>query len=237
MPTLRGFASTAIPVTAAIRDPSFVGSLGATLEGLGKAGVLGKKVLESAVKPKGNSEADRVVWWAQRVGLVTSLLSLAPELAGPISGKLPASEILGAAGAGLVLCGIAGEYGLQDVQKVSQMLAAVLFDRHVDDSPDSPGKENADPAPSFVSRVQEAGHSLSAAQAARVVWGLGVQLKGLLDEISSQKIEPLTRRGLRRAVPYGAKLDRYRAGKASIEQTAHKGVLWLDQWVGANGRS
>lgn len=75
--------------------------------------------------------AQRTDWWVQRVGGVIALLTAVPGLAGALSDRLPIQNALGTAGQGLLLCAIAGEYGLTDHADQVQLLASVLFSRKI----------------------------------------------------------------------------------------------------------
>lgn len=73
----------------------------------------------------------RTDWWVNRVGRFTTIVAAVPGLGGALANRLPVTEAVGAAGQGLLLCAIAGEYGVTDVPSRVRMLAAVLFGRNI----------------------------------------------------------------------------------------------------------
>ena len=74
----------------------------------------------------------RTRWWIGRMGRFTALLAAVPGIGGALADRLPVQDALGAAGQGLLLCAIAGEYGVRDEDDQIRLLASVLFDRDVD---------------------------------------------------------------------------------------------------------
>jgi len=74
----------------------------------------------------------RAGWWINRAGRLTALAASVTGLAGALGDRLPIQDTLGAAGQGLLLCAIAHEHGVTDVDTKVRLLAAILFDRDVD---------------------------------------------------------------------------------------------------------
>ncbi len=75
---------------------------------------------------------DRSSWWMNRVGRFTALLTSIPGLGGALADRLPVQDALGSASQGLLLCAIAGEYGVTDVGTRVRLIAWVLFERDID---------------------------------------------------------------------------------------------------------
>ncbi|MFF0145357.1 hypothetical protein ATK36_4647 [Amycolatopsis sulphurea] len=74
----------------------------------------------------------RAGWWINRVGRLTALITSIPGLGGALADRLPVQDALGAASQGLLLCAIAGEYGVTDVGSRVRLIASVLFERDID---------------------------------------------------------------------------------------------------------
>ncbi len=74
----------------------------------------------------------RTNWWVNRVGRFTALITAIPGLGGALADRLPVQDALGAAAQGLLLCAIAGEYGVTDVGARVRLIAWVLFERDID---------------------------------------------------------------------------------------------------------
>jgi hypothetical protein len=75
------------------------------------------------------SPDQRCDWWVNRVGRFLALVAAVPGFGGFLADRLPVQDALGAAGQGLLLCAIAGEYGVRDEHERVRMLAHVLFQR------------------------------------------------------------------------------------------------------------
>ncbi|MDQ7808510.1 hypothetical protein Q5425_32650 [Amycolatopsis sp. A133] len=74
---------------------------------------------------------DRSSWWMNRVGRFTALLTAVPGLGGALADRVPVQDTVGAASQGLLLCAIAGEYGVTDVGTRVRLIASVLFGRDI----------------------------------------------------------------------------------------------------------
>lgn len=75
---------------------------------------------------------ERTRWWMNRFGVLTALLAAVPGLGGALADRLPVQDALGAAGQGVLLCAIAGEYGVTGEDDRVALLAEVLFGRRLD---------------------------------------------------------------------------------------------------------
>ena len=77
-------------------------------------------------------EDARCDWWANRVSRFVALVAAVPGFGGMLADRLPVQDALGAAGQGLLLCAIAGEYGLRGEDDQVRLLAGVLLRRDVE---------------------------------------------------------------------------------------------------------
>jgi len=73
----------------------------------------------------------RCDWWLNRVGRFVALLAALPGFAGAAADRLPLQDALGAVGQSLLLCAIAGEYGVRNEDEQVLLLAHVLLRRDV----------------------------------------------------------------------------------------------------------
>ena len=137
---LRPFVRASGPVLDALRDSDPFGLRRAGRDDLAgvESGLKAKLVNGVAsVKVPGTdawarmSGHDRSSWWMNRVGRFTALLTAIPGLGGALADRVPVQDTLGAASQGLLLCAVAGEYGVTDVGTRVRLIAWVLFEpRH-----------------------------------------------------------------------------------------------------------
>lgn len=73
----------------------------------------------------------RIDWWVQRISNVAAVAAAAPRIGGMLSERVPLQAILGASGAGLVVCAVARESGVPDQQEWVCLLGKVIFDRNL----------------------------------------------------------------------------------------------------------
>lgn len=74
---------------------------------------------------------DRCQWWVRRIVAVTAPIAATPRIAGALGGRVPVQAALGAAAAGLAVCAIAREHGLEQPEDWVPLLSRVLFGRDV----------------------------------------------------------------------------------------------------------
>lgn len=130
----------------------------------------------------------RTDWWVRRVGRFTTLVAAVPGFGGALTSRLPVSKVLGAAGQGLLLVAIAGEYGVRAEDRLIALLGAVLFRRELRVSePDQAADAAAD------ARAAELTGELSApdttptlARIGRALWRLGRALFAVEGELDKR---------------------------------------------------
>jgi hypothetical protein len=73
----------------------------------------------------------RVDWWVRRVGALDTLLVAFPGAFGVLADRLPVQDLLGFSNQAIVLCAVAREHGIDDLELQVRLLASVLCDRDV----------------------------------------------------------------------------------------------------------
>jgi hypothetical protein len=115
-----------------------------------------------------------------------------PGVGGALADRLPVQDALGAAGQGLLLCAIAGEYGIRDEDDQVRLLAHVLLNREVDAAltararAEQPNGEVEQQAAELTAELDESDrkHGRPTLRAiAGTVWRLGRALWSLGDEL------------------------------------------------------
>jgi hypothetical protein len=131
---------------------------------------------------------DRCQWWVRRITVVAVPIAAAPRVTGALADRVPLQAALGAAAAGLAVCAVAREHGIERPEDWVPLLARVLFGRDLtrpaqlpplvevasDAEPDPPGGQVPARAPGGIRRRAAAG-----------LWrlaGLLWTLPGLFDE-------------------------------------------------------
>jgi hypothetical protein len=72
---------------------------------------------------------DRCQWWVRRIEAVAAPIAATPRVAGALADRLPLQGALGAAAAGLAVCAVAHEHGVDRPEDWVPLLARVLFRR------------------------------------------------------------------------------------------------------------
>lgn len=136
---LRPFVRANRPVLRALRDADPLGLRRRAQDDRLPKGVLRKlRMLLAAAKVPGTptwaamKPDARCDWWANRVSRFVALVAAVPGVGGMLADRLPLQDTLGVAGQGLMLCAIAGEYGIEDENEQIRLLAHVLLNRDVD---------------------------------------------------------------------------------------------------------
>lgn len=115
------------------REEPAEGAVGKTLD-------IAAAVLNFAELPgtKAWAEMDQdghVKWWVHRAGAVTTIPVAFPGAFGVIANRLPLQDILGFSNQAIVLCAVAREDGVTDLDEQVRLLGAVLCDRGLTNSP------------------------------------------------------------------------------------------------------
>jgi hypothetical protein len=134
------------------------------------------------------SVPERTNWWVHRVGRFTTLLAAVPGLGGALASRLPVSKALGAAGQGLLLVAIAGEYGVHEEDQLVALLGAVLFRRElVVSGPDRAADAVADSrAAEITGDLTEPDTTPTLTRIGRAVWRLGRALFAVEGELDKR---------------------------------------------------
>jgi hypothetical protein len=174
----------------------------------------------------------RCDWWIRRVGRFTSLLAAVPGVGGVLADRLPVQDALGAAGQGLLLCAIAGEYGIDDENDRVRLLASVLFRRDVDAALAKSSTGNAEveqKAAELTAELEESGrkHGKPTLRAiGRTVWRLGRALWALGDELEKRPQGRLFHKALGMLPVVGA-LGDYLGERSALRRVAKAARTWI----------
>lgn len=76
-------------------------------------------------------ESQRIDWWLRRIAIGAGLAAAAPRFVGALADRVPLQAALGASAAGLAVCVVARERGVDDPAEWVPLLARVLFDRQL----------------------------------------------------------------------------------------------------------
>ena len=158
----------------------------------------------------------RSTWWINRTGRLTALAASVTGLAGALGDRLPVQDALGAAGQGLLLCAIAHEHGVHDVDTRVRLLAAVLFDREVD--PTSATHTTPVDAPPQ--------RRLGLKPTAKWLWRQGRLLLAVSDELEKRPHGRFYHRALGMLPVVGMAGD-YLGERAALKRAARAGERWL----------
>src|SRR3954469_2829522 len=72
---------------------------------------------------------ERCQWWGRRITAVAVPIAAAPRVTGVLADRVPLQAALGAAAAGLAVCAVAREHGIERPEDWVPLLARVLFGR------------------------------------------------------------------------------------------------------------
>jgi hypothetical protein len=163
------------------------------------------------------------------VGRFTALLAAVPGVGGLIADRLPVQDALGAAGQGLLLCAIAGEYGVRDEDTQVRLLAAVLFGRKVRAA--LPVAENGVDARAaeLTARLAESERAHGRAtlrSIAATVWRMGRVLWALSDELGKRPQGRWYHRVVGMLPAVGV-LGDYFGERTALRRAAKYGRRWL----------
>ncbi len=88
-------------------------------------------VIQRAGRPPALPQAERDLWWADRVSRVVAGISAAPRFAGKLADLLPLQNTVGTAVQAAVVLGVASEHGVKDPAERISLLSQVLLRRHL----------------------------------------------------------------------------------------------------------
>ncbi|WP_328604146.1 hypothetical protein OG943_29300 [Amycolatopsis sp. NBC_00345] len=251
---LRPFVRASAPMLDALRESDPFGlqararSAGHDEE-FGDAGFK-KKVLDALTSVKVPGTAawarmdidQRAGWWVNRVGRFTALLTSIPGLGGALADRLPVQDTLGAASQGLLLCAIAGEYGVTDVGSRVRLIAAVLFERDIDPVL-AEGKHAAHDKSAEDSEAEKLTEELADSKrehgrvtvkaVAGTLWRLGRSLWGITEELEKRPRGRFYHRALGLLPVVGAAGDYFgeRHGLKKVWKRAHAWLMANSRWA------
>lgn len=202
---LRPFVRATRPVLAGLREVDPFGLRTRVASGAEDRSV-GTAILDTlaSVEVPGTSAwaamdvQERSGWWVHRVGRLTTLLAAVPGIGGALANRLPVSEILGAAGQGLVLVAIAGEHGVRDEEALVGLLGNILFRRDLAvGKPDAAADAVAEGrAAELTGDLAEPASTSTVANVGKAVWRLGRALLTVEGELDRRPHGNLLHHGL-----------------------------------------
>ncbi|MFI7115607.1 hypothetical protein [Amycolatopsis sp. NPDC049868] len=175
----------------------------------------------------------RTDWWVNRVGRFTALITAIPGLGGALADRLPVQDALGSAAQGVLLCAIAGEYGVTDVGARVRLIAWVLFERDIDPAI-AAGKHaeydkaaEDDEAAKLTEELDDAKKKhgkITLKAAAGTLWRLGRGLLGIVEELEKRPRGRLVHRALGKLPVVGMAGDYLgeRSGLKRVWKRAHE---------------
>jgi hypothetical protein len=183
---------------------------------------------------------DRSSWWMNRVGRFTALLTSIPGLGGALADRLPVQDALGTASQGLLLCAIAGEYGVTDVGTRVRLIAWVLFERDIDPDlaagkhPDHDEAAEADEAAKLTEELTESEkkHGKATVKAAAgTLWRLGRGLLAITGELEKRPRGNFLHRAIGMLPVVGAAGD-YLGERSGLRVVWKRAHVWLTEHRG-----
>ncbi|MGH3437530.1 MAG: hypothetical protein ACRDRN_13795 [Sciscionella sp.] len=231
---LRPFVRGAGPVLDGLRDSDPFGLRTRIADTAVDTSGVREKVLDflSGMKVPGTAAwagmdlEQRCEWWTGRVGRFTAALAAIPGIGGALADRLPITDTLGAAGQGLLLCAIAGEYGVTDTGARVRLLAAVLFERRIDPA------LAAGQLPDEQRQAEELAGDLgegtaSWKSAAKAVYRLGRALWSLADELDKRPRGRFYHRALG-LVPVVGVVGDYLGERAGLKRATRSARAWIE---------
>lgn len=179
---------------------------------------------------------ERTDWWVSRVGRFVALLASVPGIGGALADRLPITDTLGAAGQGLLLCAIAGEYGITDTPTRVRLLSSVLFGREVTaelaagQQPDE--RQRAEELSEEMDESRRRRGRVTLKAAARTVWNLGRALWSVSGELEKRPHGRIHHKALG-MLPVVGMLGDYLGERSGLKRAARAGTKWVEQHAGA----
>ncbi|HET8643611.1 MAG TPA: hypothetical protein VFM37_16865 [Pseudonocardiaceae bacterium] len=175
----------------------------------------------------------RCDWWLNRVGRFVALFAALPGFAGAAADRLPLQDALGAVGQSLLLCAIAGEYGVRDVDEQVLLLAHILLRRDVSaELAARSAKRSAEDerkAAELTSRLDVSGRKPgrpTVRAIAGTVWRLGRALWALGDELARRPQGRIYHKALGKFPMVGI-LGDYLGERHALRKVARAGRAWI----------
>jgi hypothetical protein len=165
----------------------------------------------------------RTRWWVRRVGRSATVIAAIPGLGGALARTLPVSKAVGAAGQGLVLVAIAGEYGVRHEDELVALLGAVLFRRELTVAKASGAEDAAADARAaeLTGELAVPGARPTVASVGWAVWRLGRALFAVEDELDKRPHGNILHEGLG-MLPVVGVLGKYLGEWSGLKKAAHR---------------
>ena len=238
---LRPFVRASGPVLDALRDSDPFGLRAGTDDLAGVESGLKAKLVNgvASVQVPGTdawarmSGHDRSSWWMNRVGRFTALLTAIPGLGGALADRVPVQDTLGAASQGLLLCAVAGEYGVTDVGTRVRLIAWVLFSRDIAPALAAGHDEaaEADEAAKLTEepRASSEKHGKATVKAAAgTLFRLGRGLREITEELEKRPRGRLLHRAIGKLPVVGMAGD-YLGERSGLRQAWQRAHAWLSE--------
>lgn len=177
----------------------------------------------------------RVRWWVRRVGRFTTAIASIPGLGGALARRLPIGHAVGAAGQGLLLVAIAGEYGVRDEGPLVALLGSILFRRTLDTSRDLTAAEESAAeagAAEITAPLREEKPALQRVGGA--VWRLGRALFAVEDELEKRPDGRFYHDWLS-MIPVVGVFGKYLGEWSGLQRAAREAEKWLAAHPQAGG--
>lgn len=168
------------------------------------------------------SADDRAAWWISRVGSLLAGMSAVPVMGGPLLARIPVKEAVSAAGQGIVLCGIADAFEVQNVDTRVALLAHVLLARDLDPRLFPAATDTADLRAQVADDLPSSRPAMT--DVYRAAWRLGATLVPVLREYGSGRRQGDRKAGLARRVPG---LGDFLGEREAIAASGQAGIFWL----------
>jgi hypothetical protein len=179
----------------------------------------------------------RTDWWISRVGRFTALLTAIPGLGGALADRLPIQDALGSASQGLLLCAIAGEHGVSELEDRVRLLAWVLFEREVEPALASGRTDDHDAAAEdaetgkLTEELTESSRKhgkITVRAVGRTLWRLGRSLLAFPGELEKRPRGRFYHRALG-MLPVVGMVGDYFGERSGLKRVARRARTWLDQ--------
>ncbi len=234
---LRPFVRACGPVLDSLRDADPFGLQTRDLAGV-EPGLKAKLVNGvTSVKVPGTDAWTRMTgyerssWWMNRVGRFAALLTALPGLGGALADRMPVQDAVGAASQGLLLCAIAGEYGVTDVGTRVRLIAWVLFGRDIAPGV-AAGHDEAAEARAAASLTEDltasANGKATVQAAAGTLWRLGRSLRELSAELEKRPRGRLLQRAIGK-VPVVGVAGNFLSERSGLREVWQRAHGWLTE--------
>jgi hypothetical protein len=170
-------------------------------------------------------DASRSEWWQHRLGTLSATLTAASRTT-PLADKSGTNAALTIAVSGLLLCAIATEHGLNDIDQRVRLLGAVLFKRELQTS--GSAAESPQPLLFALDELRAASPAVRIRRLYAVVLRLAEILKGAKGELAQATVMPGKRR-FRDIVPGVSAVSAFGNARDAMRGVADAGRDWIQR--------